>query len=587
MLKSNGLREFTESTRDSFSWQEACFNPKVGILVWTPLLCSIAMADFRPRDSLGTVEKEIVARQIMVRDGQIGLEDVKRVLRRSWWILLLTIVGCGTIAMLLAVVLPKKYTSQTLILVQQPTVPSDIVKPVVTEDLNHRLASMQEQILSRTRLEPIIEKFGLYPELRGKVHTEDLVEQLRTSIAITPLVSMPGTQNQSLPGFYVSVTFNNPQLGQQICTEITSMFMEQNARALEQQAAQTTSFLSQQLVEAKAKLDAQDGKLAQFKRQYLGSLPEEEQTNLSLLMGMNSQLEANTQALSRAQQDKAFNESLLNQQQANLEASQAMPGRNPETLEQQLSALQDQLTVLETRYTPEHPDIIKLKTSIEQMRKRLAEEPKANPSGSGNAPTPRSEPPQMQQLRAKQRQDEQNIADLTKRQIQIQNQIGVLQARVQASPVVEQQFKEITRNHQSALDFYNELLKKSNNSEMAKDLQHQQEGEQFRVLDPPSLPDKPSFPKKPLFLGGGAGAGLALGLGILFLLAVSDKSLHTERDVETYLKLPVLALVPLLDVAGQGKLDRSKNRPSLGALGHVPDRFRMSPSLKEDHESNT
>ncbi len=484
----------------------------------------------------------------MVRNGELAAEDAKRVLRRYWWILPITVVGCGTIAMSLAMVLPKRYTSQTLILVQQPTVPSDIVRPVVTEDLNHRLASMQEQILSRTRLEPIIHKFGLYPELRGTVHIEDLVERLRTSITVTPLVSMPGTQNQSLPGFYVSVAFNNPQLGQQICSEITSMFMEQNAHALEQQAARTTSFLSRQLDEAKTKLDAQDAKLAQFKKQYLGSLPEEEQTNLSLLMGMNSQLEANTQALSRAQQDKAFNESLLNQQQANLEAAQRQPGKNSEALDQQLNELQGQLTVLQARYTQEHPDVIKIKNSIEEVKKRMAEEPKTDPSGSENAQTAKRETPQIQQLRARLRQDELNIADLTKRQAQIQNQIELLQARVQASPVVEQQFKEMTRNHQSALDFYNELLKKSNNSEMAKDLQHQQEGEQFRVLDPPSLPVKPSFPKKAYFLGGGLGVGFAMGVGILALIAFGDRSIYTERDVELCLQLPVLGLIPNLKV---------------------------------------
>jgi polysaccharide chain length determinant protein (PEP-CTERM system associated) len=480
----------------------------------------------------------------MVRNGEITAEDAKRVLRRYWWILPITVVGCGTIAMILAMVLPKKYTSQTLILVQQPTVPSDIVKPIVTEDLNHRLASMQEQILSRTRLEPIIEKLGLYPGLRRKTHIEDLVERLRTSIVVTPLVSMPGTQNQSLPGFYVNVTFNDPLVGQQICTEITSMFMEQNAHALEQQAARTTSFLSQQLDEAKAKLDEQDAKLARFKGQYLGSLPEQEQTNLNLLMGMNSQLEANTQALSRAQQDKVFNESLLNQQQANLELSQLQPGKNPETLEQQLNDLQSQLTVLQARYTAEHPDVIKIKNAMEEVKKRIAEEPKTDPSANENVQTPRREPPQIQQLRAKLHQDDLNIADLTKRQTQIQNQIGVLQARVQASPMVEQQFKELTRNHQSALDFYNELLKKRNNSEMARDLQHQQEGEQFRVLDPPSLPDKPSFPKKPYFLGGGVGGGFALGLGILALIAFNDRSINTERDVELCLQLPVLGLIP-------------------------------------------
>jgi capsular polysaccharide biosynthesis protein len=115
--------------------------------------------------------------------------------------------------------------------------------------------------------------------------------------------------------------------------------------------------------------------------------------------------------------------------------------------------------------------------------------------------------------------------------------------------MVEGQFKEITRNYQAALDFYNDLLKKREQSAMASDLEHQQGSEQFRVLDPPNLPNKPSFPKKTYFLGGGLGGGLALGLGILYLIAVSDKSLYTERDVELFLRLPVLSMVPGLETA--------------------------------------
>jgi len=484
----------------------------------------------------------------MVATGEITLSDAKRMLRHYWWILPITVLLCGALGVVLAMVLPKKYVSRTLVLVDQPTVPSDIVKPVVTEDLNNRLSSMQEQILSRSRLQPIIDKFGLYPAERRKLHVEDLIERLRTSIEVKPLEVMPGTQNRNLPGFSVNVTFANPQLAQKICTEITSMFMEQNSHALELQAAQTTSFLTQQLDEAKAKLDEQDARLAAFKRQYLGSLPDEEQTNLSLLTGTNTQLEANTQALSRAQQDKAFNESLLSQQQANRTAAQTS-GPNPDTLEHQLSTLQDQLTVLQARYTAEHPDVIKLKNGIEEIKKRIAEAPPSSSSGSEIAQASGREPPEMQQLRAKLRQDDLNIADLTKRQAQIQNQISVLEGRVQASPVVEQQFKEMTRSYQSALEFYNELLKKRENSAMASELQHQQEGEQFRVLDPPSLPDRPTFPKKLYFTSGGLAAGFALGLGIMALIAMTDTSMHTEQDVEICLKLPVLTLVPTLEVA--------------------------------------
>jgi uncharacterized protein involved in exopolysaccharide biosynthesis len=294
-------------------------------------------------------------------------------------------------------------------------------------------------------------------------------------------------------------------------------------------------------------------------------LPEEEQSNLNILTGMNAQLEANTQALSRAQQDKAFNESLLGQQEANWKASQT--GQNPETAEQQLGALQDQLTSLQARYTSEHPDVIKLRSQIQELKKRMAEAPKNNPTVNGQTQAAAAEPPQIQQLRAKLRQDDLSIADLSKRQGQIQDQIHQLQSRLQASPMVEQQLKELTRNYQTAQDFYNDLLKKRQNAGVAGDLESQQESEQFRVYDPPSLPDRPSFPKKLYFAGGGLGGGLALGLAILYLIAVSDKSIHTERDVELALKLPVLALVPVLEVLSSGKSEAPKNQASLGAIG--------------------
>src|SRR5260370_823764 len=384
----------------------------------------------------------------MVRNGEIGLEDIKRVIRKRWWLVPLCAAGCCALGILLATQLPKKYTSQTVVLVAKPTAPTDIVKPVVTEDLNQRLASMKQQILSRTRLEPVLDKFDIYREDRKKVHTEDLIERLRKAIEISPCEAMAGTQDRTMAGFNVSVTFNNPQTAQQICTEITSMFMEQNARALEQQAVQTTSFLSQQLDEAKAKLDEQDAKLAQFKRQFIGSLPEEEQTNLTLMGALNTQLEANTQALSRAQQDKAFNESLLSQQEASWKASGK--GKNPETAEEeQLRVLQDQSIALESRYTAEHPDVIKTKRQINDLKKKMAEERNA----SGPLTNSGSEPPQIQQLRAVLRQDEINIADLTKRQQQIQEQSRVLESRVQAVPGVEQRLKEFTHNYQTPLDF--------------------------------------------------------------------------------------------------------------------------------------
>jgi polysaccharide chain length determinant protein (PEP-CTERM system associated) len=483
----------------------------------------------------------------MAANRELNSTDAKRVLRRYWWILPISTVLLTLVSWVTANVLPKKYTSQTMVLVEEPSVSTKIIDQAVADDLNHRLTTMQEQILSRSRLQPIIERLNLYPEDRGKVHIDDLVERLRSAITVKPVESMQGTNAHQLPGFYITATFDTPQLAQQVCTEITSMFLAQNARQSEQQASSTTNFLAEQLATAKTKLDQEDAKLADFKRQHPGSLPEDNPANMGFLMGTNSQLEANTQALSRAQQEKAFNESLLQQEEANWKTRQT-GGTNLDSADQQLALLQDQLTTLLSRYTPDHPDVIKTESQIAELKKRMAEPPK---QASANAPAQSThEPPQIQLLRAKLRQDDLTIANLQRAQAQIQSQASKLQVRMEASPMVEQQYKEITRDHQSASEIYNDLLKKSQSSATYGALVHEQDSEQFRVYDPPNLPQTPSFPKKPYFLGVGALGGLAIGFGMLFLLAMMDKTIHSEHDAELFLQLPVLTVVPTLAVAG-------------------------------------
>jgi len=486
----------------------------------------------------------------MVRNGELTVADVKRILRRYWWIPAFITVTLGAIGLGASLVLPKKYTSSTLVLIERPTVPSDLIKPVITDDLNQRMASMKAQILSRSRLEPIINKFDLYPLERKTTHMEDLVEKLKSAVHVDLIEPLAGSADREPPGFNVSVTFDNPQLAQQICQEITSMFMEQNMTRRGLQSNKVTQFLTEQLNEAKAKLEEQDKRLAQFKAEHLVSMPDQEQTNLTLLTGMNTQLDATTQALTRAHQDKSLNETLLTNQEANWKAAQ-VGQQNPETQDQELTALQQQLSALQAKYTPEHPDVIKVKAQIEELNRKMAEAPTPKAPVSGAHASLR-EPPAIQQLRTRIKQDEFTIADLTKRQGQIQDQIRALQGRLQASPVVEQQLKELTRSYQTASDIYNELLKKRENSAMATDLEHEQQGENFKVLDAPSLPSSPSFPKKIVFVGGSLGAGLALSLGILYLLAVSDKGMYSERDVELCLKLPVLTTVPSFDVRAHG-----------------------------------
>jgi len=492
--------------------------------------------------------------------------DYLAMLRRRWvMIVVLTVVG-GPLAYGVSRFLPNRYKSQTLVLVEQPTVPSDFVKPVLTADLTQRLSSMKQQILSRTRLEPVIRQYGLYSSEISKVSMDDLVGRLQKGIDITPIQPMAETGAHSLPGFFVSVTLDNGRTAQEVCTAVTSMFIEENLRLRQQHSEDTTQFLAQQLSDAKGKLDEQDARLAAFKSRYLGELPDEEHTNLNLLMGLTTQLDAATQALGRAQHDKSFLESMLTQQISAWQASQG--GHNPQTLEQQLVALQTQLTSLQARYTDDYPDVIKLKNDIEVLKKKIAENEAQEASATQDKkPQSTIEPPQVQQLRSQLHSLDQIIAEKTREQDQIKQQIKVYQERVQSSPAIEQQYKELTRDYQTALDFYNDLLRKRDQSAMATDLERRQEGEQFRVLDPANLPENPSFPNRPMFALGGLGGGLALGLAITFLLELRDTSFKTERDIEFALRLPVLAIIPTIEPTMSGKPKPATNQfsPDSGA----------------------
>lgn len=477
------------------------------------------------------------------------------------------VLGCVA-AFGIALYLPSRYTSQSLILIEQQRVPDAFVQPVITEDLNARLATMQEQILSRTRLEAIVERYGLFKKDMKGVPMEQLAKRLRQAIdltAIKPIMSSR-SRDQVLPGFSISVTLEAPRVAQQVCTEIASMFIEENLRQRERAAQGTTSFLQGQLDDAKRSLDEQDAKLAAFKRKYMGMLPDEMQTNLNLLSTLNTQLEAVTQALNRAQQDKTYTESLLAQQVSTWEQMNAMKDGNAppqDTLEQQLADLQNRMVVAEARYTSEHPDVIKLKAAMEELRKKIRErETDAGKESSRKSSlSPMTEPAQIQQLRSQLHMDQEAIRVNSAEQERLKQRINLFESRLQLSPVVEQEFKQLTRDHETALQLYNDLLRKKDQSAMATDLERKQQGEQFRIMDPPSLPEKPSFPNRPLFALAGFGGGLALGVGLAFLCEMQDKALRNEHDVKFFLGTLPVARIPLVEATGSSRSEaRSRSR---------------------------
>jgi polysaccharide chain length determinant protein (PEP-CTERM system associated) len=485
----------------------------------------------------------------MLGHRELTIDDYMEILRRRYWILLLTAILGSAGAYAFSRALPNEYQSRTLVLVQQPKVAQKFVTPVVNEQINQRLANMTEQILSATQLQPIVEQYHLYEKELSGSPVAIRVARLRKAITVTPIQPIVESQWAGIPGFTVKVTLNDPRVAQQVCAEITSMFLEQNARWRAQAAQDTTDFLSKQIDDAKHALDEKDAKLTAFKMRYLGKLPDEAQTNINILTSYNSQLEAATEALNRTQQDKVYLESQLAQQLAAWKATRS--GSNPLTLEEQLADLQNKLVMLRARYTDDYPDVIKLKSDIAHLQQKInaaKAESAGTASTQANSDTPAyAEPAQIQQLRRQIHQYDEIIAERTKQQASLQKKIDEYQARVQLSPLVDQQFTEMTRDYQTALEFYRGLLTKKAQADMGADLERRQQAEEFRVIDPASFSAIPSSPNRLLFAGGGVGGGLCLGIAIALWLEMRDKLIRTERDVEFYLQIPTLALVPMVD----------------------------------------
>lgn len=475
----------------------------------------------------------------MIGHRQLTMEDYAAILRRHKRTLILLAILGPALGYLLCFVLPKEYTSQTTILVDQPAVSASYVTDINSGDLKQRLTTLQEQILSRSRLEAMINKFGLYPqERKQQASMEVLVDKLRKKIAVTPVKPMAESNSTQLPGFIVKVSDRNPALAQKVCNEIASVFLQENQRVKHEQASGATVFLTKQLDDAKVKLDDQDAKLAAFKSRYAGMLPDEQPANLNLLAGLNTQLDAATQALSRAQQDKSFAESVLAQQLA------GQAGDNP-SAQKQLAQMQSDLAGLLAKYTEDHPDVIRLRQSIADLKQKMA----SSAGASSTTTTATVDTPEIQQLRAQVHQYDATIKEKTAQQRDVQRQINLYQSRLQTTPSVEEQYKVLTRDHESALTFYNDLLKKRSESAMYGDMNHQTQIGEFRVLDAANLPESPSFPNPLYFTLGGLAAGLALGVGLMGLRELRDKTLRTEEDVEFFLQLPTLANIPSVEGA--------------------------------------
>jgi polysaccharide chain length determinant protein (PEP-CTERM system associated) len=509
-----------------------------------------------------------------------SLDEYWAIVRRRRWYILLPLFACWAIACAGSWLVPSSFQSEALILVEQQKVPEQYVVPNVTVSLQDRLQSMTQQILSRTRLESTINRFHLYETRQGTafVPTGDPVEQMRKDIKIE-LVEAPDRPGQ-LTAFKIRYSAGTPQLAQQVNSELTSLFIEENLKSQQQLSESTTAFLESQLEDARTKLEEQEAKVRAFKASHFGNLPSQMESNVQILSGLQAQLQSAQHALDGANQQKLYLESLQQQYQAiqvSLGNGNSTP-TSPDTLDKDLTDLRRQLQEARLRYTEDYPDVVQLKDKIAKMEKlkqdinaEIAANAKpakttsdVDPAAAVSVEHGSTSP--MMQIQSQLKANSLEIQNYQQREKQIESDIASYQARLNLTPETEQELADISRGYEESKANYDSLLQKQNESQLATSLEQRQQGEQFRILDPPSLPTRPSAPNHLFISIAGLILGFVVGACLTAYLEMTDVRVRQEKDLEDAVPIKVLIGIPHLDAPGEDRTRTLFRRMEFGAV---------------------
>lgn len=474
--------------------------------------------------------------------------------------------------------LPSVYNAEVLVLIDSQKIPEKFVSSTVTTGVDDRLAAISQEIMSTTRLLKIIQDLGLYKDERVSKTQEQIVEQMRSDITVTVQKDKWATGRPV--AFKVGYQGRNPILVAEVANRLANLYIEENRQTLELEASGTSTFIDNQLADAKRQLAEQEAKVAQFKRDHNGSLPEQESSLLSAIGNLRVQLQGVQDSLNRSQQNKLMLEAELATDQSsdkNLEralqlrlSGAAVPsGDFGDSEDRTLPMLQHRLEELESEYTPDYPDIIALKAQIVQMQKDVAQQQLPSPSAGQSKEPLRSRHAAMPvsrdvlQARGKVAMLKAQLAavqhdidfDKTERQRLLQ-QIGQSEAKVDQLPIVEQEMAGLTRDYETYKANYKSLLEKQIAAQMASDMELRQKSEHFKIIDPARVPEKPFKPKKMVWFG--VGSILSVGIGLLAGFGLELRNAVLLGEWELPQNVAILGRVPVIDMnpKGSGKHTR-------------------------------
>jgi polysaccharide biosynthesis transport protein len=500
----------------------------------------------------------------------LDIEDYLDILRRHKAWIVAPLFAAVVLAVVVAFLWPDTFVSVATIRVVPPQVPESYVPTNINVQMSQRVNAMYQSISSRGTLTNIINLYNLYPKDRQRKPMEDVVEQMRKAIRIGNVVSIAKGSQSDVSAFQISFQYHDRLIAQKVCADLVSRFMTENTRERSRQSVQTTQFLKDQLDAAKKELDTIEEKLANFRQTFQGRLPDQIQHNTAQMSMMEQRVSNMNNSLARVGQEKLILESDLRTYKAQRASLTPTPDaivqrqKNEELnrVDHEITRLETLLSTLREHYKDSYPDVRRVQAQLntaQKLKEKLEQEEtdKQAKAATAGAAQRRYDPSFDREARALDAAIEKIESQLKAKDLEAEEyrkgiqaaekQIRVVQSRIEASPISEQQYAEVIRDREVARMKYEEFAKKRSQSSTAEELERRQQGETLEVLDPASLPQTQTYPQRPTIVGAGAALGLVAGLILAGVREAKDTSLKNLKDVRAYTQLTILGSVPLLE----------------------------------------
>jgi uncharacterized protein involved in exopolysaccharide biosynthesis len=517
------------------------------------------------------------------------------IVKRRKWHIIIPAVGVFLACAIIALLLPAVYKSSATILIEAQEIPQDLVRTTVTGYVEERLQTINQIVLSRSKLLEIMNNFNLYQDLRNRYTTEEIIEKMREDIQMETIQAEVVNPQSGRPGsatiaFTLSFESDNSRTAAQVANVLTSLYLEENLRNREEKARTTFQFLENQIETLRSEILATEAKIADFKNKHIQVLPELMQVNLQTMERIEREMAGKEVQIQSLISRKVYLEGQLATVEPSM-YSTSVGGQRVMTPQEELETLRSQYLGLKATLSEGHPDVIALKkrldamegevsgrdtlrerraqlqvkeTELVQLKKRFSDKHPDVVKLSKTVAELKADVEQLAQkqivLRADEKPENPSYINLQTQIVSTEIEIGNAQKeldelkaaysdyqkRVEMTPQVEQQYRALERDYANAQGKYQDTMARLMAAREAKGLEESRMGEKFTLVDPPITPEIPDRPNRLAIVL--IGVVLAIGAGISFgsLAEYMDRSVRRADDLEQFTGHPVLAVIPFL-----------------------------------------